>query len=224
METRIAVVDDEPDILHLVSIHLRKAGYSVEEFPDGASLLKYLRTGSPGLIVLDVMLPDLDGFEILKLLKNDPKHSGIPVIMLTAKGMETDKVAGLETGADDYVTKPFSPRELIARVKAVLRRTAPAKQGLVSISGIVIDPEQFEVTVGHEPVTLTPVEFRILHFLAVNKGKVFTREKILDHLWGNEKAVIDRTVDVHIKNLREKLGPAGDFIRNIRGVGYKFQS
>jgi DNA-binding response OmpR family regulator len=224
MDTRIAVVDDEPDILHLVSIHLKKAGYSVEEFLDGASLLNFLGSGTPDLVILDIMLPDFNGFEICKMLKNDEKLASIPIIMLTAKGLETDKVTGLEIGADDYITKPFSPKELVARVQAVLRRTAPSKQQTtLSIGGITIDPEQFEVIVEKESVSLTLVEFKILYLLAVNRGKVFSRERILDHLWGSEKSVIDRTVDVHIKNLREKLGPAGDLIKNIRGVGYKIQ-
>jgi DNA-binding response OmpR family regulator len=223
MDNRIAVVDDEPDILHLVSIHLRKAGYSVEGFLDGASLLKFLGSGITDLVILDIMLPDLDGFEICKMLKSDSRLSSIPIIMLTAKGQEIDKVTGLDIGADDYITKPFSPKELVARVRAVLRRTGPTKETLITIGNITIDPEQFEVTSEQVPISLTPVEFKILHLLAVNRGKVFSRERILDHLWGNEKAVIDRTVDVHIKNLREKLGPAGDLIKNIRGVGYKIQ-
>jgi two-component system phosphate regulon response regulator PhoB/two-component system alkaline phosphatase synthesis response regulator PhoP len=224
MDNRIAVVDDEPDILHLVSIHLRKAGYAVEGFSDGTSLMKYLASGIPDLLILDIMLPDFNGFEICKMLKNDEKLAAVPIIMLTAKGQEGDKVTGLEIGADDYMTKPFSPKELVARVRAVLRRTSPPKQQvMISIGDITVDPEQFEVIVGKEPVSLTPVEFKILHLLATNRGKVFSRERILDHLWGNEKAVIDRTVDVHIKNLRDKLGPSGDLIKNIRGVGYKIQ-
>jgi two-component system phosphate regulon response regulator PhoB/two-component system alkaline phosphatase synthesis response regulator PhoP len=221
MDNRIAVVDDEPDILHLVSIHLKKAGYAVEGFSDGASLMKFLGSGTPDLVILDVMLPDFNGFEICKMLKSEEKLAAIPIIMLTAKGQETDKVNGLEIGADDYMTKPFSPKELVARVKAVLRRTAPPqKQTTITIGGITIDPEQRS----EEHTSLTPAEFKILHLLAANRGKVFSRERILDHLWGNEKAVIDRTVDVHIKNLREKLGPAGDLVKNIRGVGYKIQT
>jgi two-component system phosphate regulon response regulator PhoB/two-component system alkaline phosphatase synthesis response regulator PhoP len=223
MGSRIAVIDDEPDIIHLVSIHLRKAGFSVDSFANGRSLLKYLEASTPDLVILDLMLPDLDGFDVCRAMKADPRHAEIPIIMLTARGQETDKVAGLELGADDYLTKPFSPKELVARVRAVLRRTIPENAAL-SIAGVTIDPERFEVTVGQKPVTLTPVEFRILHLLAQNQGKVFSRERILDHLWGNEKAVIDRTVDVHIKNLRDKLGPAGDLIKNIRGVGYKLQA
>jgi two-component system phosphate regulon response regulator PhoB/two-component system alkaline phosphatase synthesis response regulator PhoP len=223
MGTRIAVVDDEPDIIHLVSIHLKKAGFSVEGFLNGTSLLKSLSLSIPDLIILDIMMPDFDGFEVTRMMKNDSRYSSIPIIMLTAKGQEVDKVTGLELGADDYLTKPFSPRELVARVKTVLRRAAPTEHVPISIGDITIDPERFEVTVGDEPVSLTAVEFKILLLLAQNRGKVFTRERILDHLWGNEKAVIDRTVDVHIKNLRDKLGPAGDLIRNVRGVGYKLQ-
>jgi len=223
MNSRIAVVDDEPDIIHLVSIHLKKAGFHVDSFMNGASLLKYLASTTPDLVILDLMLPDLDGFDVCRMMKNDEKHSAIPVIMLTAKGQESDKVKGLELGADDYLTKPFSPRELTARVKAVLRRTATPDTRTISIGSIAIDPERFEVSVDDAPVILTPVEFKILLFLARNAGKVFSRERILDHLWGNEKAVIDRTIDVHIKNLRDKLGTAGEMVKNIRGVGYKVQ-
>jgi two-component system phosphate regulon response regulator PhoB/two-component system alkaline phosphatase synthesis response regulator PhoP len=169
------------------------------------------------------MLPDLDGFDICRMMKSNQSYESIPIIMLTAKGQEADKVTGLELGADDYLTKPFSPRELIARVKAVLRRTSASKLVQIIIGDISIDPERFEVMVNEKLVTLTPVEFKILHLLAQNQGKVFSRERILDHLWGNEKAVIDRTVDVHIKNLRDKLGPAGELVKNIRGVGYKVQ-
>jgi DNA-binding response OmpR family regulator len=223
MGNRIAVVDDEPDIIHLVSIHLKKAGFSVEGFLNGTSLLKSLSVSLPDLIILDIMMPDFDGFEVTRMMKSDSMYSSIPIIMLTAKGQEVDKVTGLELGADDYLTKPFSPKELVARVKAVLRRAAPTEHVPISIGDITIDPERFEVSVGDEPVSLTAVEFKILLLLAQNRGKVFSRERILDHLWGNEKAVIDRTVDVHIKNLRDKLGPAGDLIRNVRGVGYKLQ-
>jgi DNA-binding response OmpR family regulator len=224
MSKRIAVVDDEPDIIHLVTIHLKKAGYSVDSFINGSSLLKSLPASIPDLVILDLMLPDLDGFDVCRMMKSNQSYESIPIIMLTAKGQEADKVTGLELGADDYLTKPFSPRELIARVKAVLRRTSASKLAQIIIGDITIDPERFEVMVNEKPVTLTPVEFKILHLLAQNQGKVFSRERILDHLWGNEKAVIDRTVDVHIKNLRDKLGIAGDLVKNIRGVGYKIQS
>ena len=224
MSNRIAVVDDEPDIIHLVSIHLKKAGYGVDSFLNGSSLLKFLSTNTPDLVVLDLMLPDLDGFEICRMMKSDTKYSSIPIIMLTAKGQERDKVTGLDLGADDYLTKPFSPKELIARINAVLRRTTTSKQMTLSIGNLSIDPERFEVMIEQKPVILTPVEFKILLLLVQNHGKVFSRERILNHLWGNEKTVVDRTVDVHIKNLRDKLGPAEDLIKNIRGVGYKLQA
>jgi DNA-binding response OmpR family regulator len=218
----IAVVDDEPDILELVSVNLSRANFDVRTFEDAASFLKFVEREMPHVVILDLMLPDADGFEVCKALKKDPRLAGVPVIMLTAKGEETDKVLGLEIGADDYVTKPFSPKELVARVKAVLRRgTQEASEGKVELRELVLDPEKFEVTVGGRPVALTTTEFRILHLLAAYPGRVFSREKILDHLWGREKAVIDRTVDVHVKNLREKLGKAGRMVKNIRGIGYK---
>ena len=147
MGNRIAVVDDEPDIIHLVTIHLKKAGYSVDSFLNGSSLLKFLPTSTPDLVILDLMLPDLDGFDICRMMKSNQSYESIPIIMLTAKGQEADKVAGLELGADDYLTKPFSPRELIARVKAVLRRTSASKLAQVIIGDITIDPERFEVMV-----------------------------------------------------------------------------
>lgn len=225
MALRIAVIDDEPDILHLVDIHLKKAGFHTVLFQDAGTFLKSLDMHVPDLIILDLMLPDMDGFEVCRRLKQESDHAALPIIMLTAKGQEADKVQGLELGADDYLTKPFSPRELVARVKAVLRRSGQGTSAIITIKGVLtIDPERFEVTVQEQPVALTAVEFKILHLLASHKGKVFSREKILDHLWGNEKAVIDRTVDVHIKNLRDKLGEAAVVVQNVRGVGYKVEA
>lgn len=225
MAPRIAVIDDEPDILHLVEIHLKKAGFETSLFPDAGSFLRAVKNHAPDLILLDLMLPDMDGFDVCRRLKQDQVYAAIPVIMLTAKGQEPDKVHGLEIGADDYITKPFSPRELVARVKAVLRRAGKGMAEIVTLKEMLtIDPERFEVRLHDNPVVLTPVEFKILHLLASHKGKVFSREKILDHLWGNEKAVIDRTIDVHIKNLRDKLGEAAAVILNVRGVGYKVEA
>lgn len=225
MAPRIAVIDDEPDILHLVDIHLKKAGYHTALFHDAGTFLRSLSLHVPDLIILDLMLPDMDGFEVCRRLKQEITHAAMPVIMLTAKGQEADKVQGLELGADDYLTKPFSPRELVARVKAVLRRSGQGASEAITLKGfLTIDPERFEVTVHNLPVALTAVEFKILHLLASHKGKVFSREKILDHLWGNEKAVIDRTIDVHIKNLRDKLGEAAGVVQNVRGVGYKVEA
>ena len=222
MNKTIAVIDDEPDILRLVSLHLKKASFTVVGFPDSSSFMVYLETQTPDLIILDLMLPDENGLSICSRLRQDPAYESIPIIMLTARTQEHEKVTGLDLGADDYVTKPFSPRELVARVKAVLRRAEKPGEVLITIDDIlIIDPERFEVQVYDKSVATTPVEFRILHLLAKERGRVFTREKILNHLWGNEKAVLDRTVDVHIKNLRDKLGVAGHLIQNIRGVGYK---
>lgn len=225
MSIRISVLDDEPDILCLVELHLKKAAFLVDCCLDAHTFMNSLRNRIPDLIILDLMLPGADGFDLCRVLKQDSRYSSIPVIMLTAKSRETDKVTGLDLGADDYVTKPFSPRELIARVKAVLRRSGHESEKTVTIGGAVtIDPERFEVRIEDAVVPLTPAEFKILHLLASNIGRVFSREKILDHLWGNEKAVLDRTVDVHIKNLRDKLGDSGKFIINIRGVGYKLET
>lgn len=226
MPKTIAVVDDDPDILELVSLHLQKNRYQVREFADASGFLGYLKNENPNLVILDLMLPDGDGFEICKFMKKDDRFASIPLIMLTARADETDKILGLELGADDYVTKPFSPKELVARVKAVLRRTEAPREAAerLSVSGILtIDPSRFEVMAEGARVDLTSTEFRILHLLARNQGRVLSREKILDHLWGNEKIVIDRTVDVHIKHLRQKLGPAGQMIRNVRGMGYKLE-
>ncbi|MBN2543988.1 response regulator transcription factor [bacterium] len=225
MSGLIYVVDDEPDISELVSLFLEKASFSVMEFEDGESFYNHLKQQVPDLIILDLMLPDMDGFDICKSLKKDDRFSSIPVIMLTARGDEMDRILGLELGADDYVTKPFSPRELVARVKAVLRRKEMKdKSKKISIGGILdIDLKKYQVTVNGQKVELTPTEFNILQMLVSRVGWVFTRDQILDYLWGDEKVVLDRTIDVHVKNLRDKLGPAKKFIKNIRGVGYKFE-
>jgi len=226
MSQLIAIVEDEPDIIELVSLHLKRGGFAVEGFEDAEKFLKFLNNRVPDLTILDLMLPDADGLEICKYLKKKDDFSSIPIIMLTAKSDETDKVLGLELGADDYVTKPFSPRELVARVKAVLRRKGQKEESKIVEIGntVVIDAEKYEVRVEGTKVELTSTEFRILQLLSSRKGWVFTRDQILDHLWGDEKAVLDRTVDVHIKNLREKLGKAKEFIKNIRGIGYKVET
>jgi len=222
----VFIVDDEPDICELVSLHLEKSGFKVKSFFNATDFLQTLSSKQPDLIILDLMLPDMDGLETCKYLKMQRKTAQIPIIMLTAKGEEMDKVLGLELGADDYVTKPFSPRELIARVKAVLRRTETAQtpSSLILIGNIlVIDAQKYEVFVQGEKINLTPTEFKILLTLARKQGWVFTREQLLETLWGQEKAVLDRTIDVHIKNLREKLKTAGHLIKSIRGVGYKIE-
>jgi DNA-binding response OmpR family regulator len=226
LSKQIAVVEDELDILELVSLHLKKERFTVRGHLNGSSFLKSLDVDPPSLVVLDLMLPDVDGFEICRHLKSKPAHSSIPIIILTARSEETDRVLGLELGADDYMVKPFSPRELTARVKAVLRRTFKEEESSekIEIGGVVIDPHKYEVTVEGKKADLTTTEFRILQLLASKNGWVFTRDRILTHLWGNDKMVLDRTIDVHIKHLREKLGNAGGYIKNMRGVGYKLDA
>jgi DNA-binding response OmpR family regulator len=220
----IAALDDEPDILELLRVSLEKAGYRFEGFSEPEGLFRYLAREKPGLILLDLMLPGTDGLEVCRQIRRSADLASVPIIMLTARGDESDKVVGLELGADDYVTKPFSIKELIARIHAVLRRPAAGESGpKIAIGPLLVDLEKFEVAVDGAKVDLTATEFKILQLLASRPGRVFSRDQILDHLWGSEKAVIDRTVDVHIRNLREKLGPAASLVRNIRGVGYKLQ-
>ena len=225
MKKLIAVIDDEPDIVEFVSLHLKRSGFEVKGYLEAGYFLKSVALEKPDLIILDLMLPDADGLDVCKYLKKHNEYSAIPIIMLTAKGTETDKILGLELGADDYVTKPFSPHELVARVKAVLRRPSDKMEEEEIKIGDILDiyPLKHEVYVGGEKVNLTLSEFKILHLLSTKKGWVFTRDQILDHLWGEEKAVLDRTVDVHINHLREKLGKAAGFIKNVRGVGYKLE-
>ena len=223
----IAIIEDEADIRTLVSHHLKKNSFDVESFERFEYFNVRLLERIPDVIILDLMLPDADGFDICKNLKNDNRYANIPVIILTAKSEETDKIIGLELGADDYITKPFSPRELVARVKAVLRRyekekkTKNQEENITIGTLLRIDQNKYEVYVEGVQIDITPTEFKILSLLAAHKGWVLSREQILEHLWGNEKIVVDRTVDVHMKHLRDKLGPAGDKIKNIRGIGYK---
>jgi DNA-binding response OmpR family regulator len=226
MNSYIAIIDDEPDILELVSLNLKRSGFKVKEFSEVEPFYRTLRTEVPDLLILDLMMPDVDGFEVCKYLRSQEGFASIPIIMLTARTEETDKVLGLELGADDYVTKPFSPRELVARVKAVLRRQGRKEEESKKITinnMLIIDVEKHEVEVDEKKVDLTATEFRILHLLATKKGRVQSRDQILSFLWGEEKYVIDRTIDVHIRHLREKLGNAAAVIKNVRGLGYKIE-
>jgi len=221
----IAVVDDEPDILELVSLHLKQAGFNVRTFQDAGQFQKSLARTVPDLVVLDLMLPDADGLDVCKELKADARTAHIPVMMLTARGEELDRVLGLEIGADDYVTKPFSPKELVARVKAVLRRTE-IREGSRTVEltdGVALDLNRYELLVHGRKVDVTTTEFKLLAILAERRGWVFSRDELLSRLWGDEKAVLDRTIDVHVTNLRKKLGKAGSFIENVRGVDYKLR-
>jgi DNA-binding response OmpR family regulator len=222
----VAVVEDDPDILQLVTDTLDKGGLDVLKFTRGDDFLRHVKRRLPDAVVLDLMLPDTDGLNICRQLRAAPETGQLPVLILTAKGEETDKVIGLELGADDYVTKPFSPRELLARVRALLRRRrTPITAGAVlELAGVLeLNPEAFTVTVHDRRVELTSTEFRLLRVMLEGKGRAFSRDQLLDQLWGNEKYVVDRTIDVHIKNLRDKLGEAGQYIRSIRGVGYKIE-
>jgi len=220
----IAALDDEPDILELLKVNLEKAGYRFQGFQEAEDLYRSLARERPSLLLLDLMLPGTDGLEVCRHLRRTEDLAGIPIIMLTAKGDESDKVVGLELGADDYVTKPFSVKELVARIHAVLRRPGAGEGGpRIAVGPLVIDQDKHDVEVAGRKIDLTATEFKILQLLASQKGRVFSRDRILDHLWGTEKAVIDRTVDVHIRNLREKLGEAASLVKNIRGVGYKIE-
>jgi DNA-binding response OmpR family regulator len=223
MNELIAIVEDEDDIRAVVSAALKKERFRVREYAEGRAFLASLRKDTPDLVVLDIMLPDTDGFAICRSIRGDRSLAVVPIIILTARSEEADRVLGLELGADDYVVKPFSPKELAARVKAVLRRSSPeAGRSRIDVGdGLLIDMDKLETYSDGKRLELTQAEFRILQLLATRIGWVFSREKILDHLWGDEKNVTDRSVDVHVKHLRDKLGPAGQRIVNVRGVGYK---
>jgi two-component system phosphate regulon response regulator PhoB len=223
---RILVVDDEEDILELVRFNLSKEGYQAICAETGERAAEIARSEMPDLIVLDLMLPGMDGLEVAKFLKNNPETENIPIVMLTAKGEESDVVTGLELGADDYVSKPFSPKILLARIKAVLRRkeTAPSDGSeVVRIHNLLIHPGRREVRVDGNPVDLTFTEFGILSYLIRRPGWVFTRSQIVDAVRGSDYFVTDRSVDVQIVGLRKKLGSAGKFIETVRGVGYRFK-
>jgi two-component system phosphate regulon response regulator PhoB len=222
----VLVVEDEEDILELVRYNLTKNGYKVTCVTTGEDAIKAVRTKLPDLVLLDLMLPGVDGFEVCNAIKRDPKTSHIPIVMLTAKSEETDIVSGLELGADDYITKPFSPRVLIARIKAVLRRKSKAevdRNEVIKLKDIVIHPGRHEVVVKGKNIDLTSTEFRILQFLARRPGWVFTRQQIIDQARGDEYPVTDRSIDVHVVGLRKKLGSYGKLIETVRGVGYRFR-
>ncbi|MCK4431972.1 MAG: response regulator transcription factor [Candidatus Aminicenantes bacterium] len=222
---KILVVDDEKDIIELIRYNLEKEGLKVITATSGEEAIRRSLNENPQLIVLDLMLPGIDGLEVCRILKRETKTSSIPIVMLTVKSDETDIVVGLELGADDYITKPFSPRILAARVKAILRRKEPKeeKAEIIKIGPLTINLAKYQVSLKNKPLSLTSTEFKILAFLAQNKGKVFTRDQLLDKAWKEESFVVDRTVDVHIRRLRQKLGPASYLIETIRGVGYKFK-
>lgn len=223
---RILVVEDEEDIRELVEYNLLRQGYAVEGVGTGEAALASARRELPDLMLLDLMLPGMDGLEVCRRVKSDPKTQGVPIVMVTAKGEEIDQVTGLEVGADDYLTKPFSPKVLIARIRAVLRRaraiTADEHTPL-RIGDLVIDPGRHEVLVKGKPIDLTFTEFRVLHLLARRPGWVYTRAQIVEEVRGEEYPVTDRSVDVHMVALRRKLLSCGTMLETVRGVGYRFR-
>ncbi len=223
---RILVVDDEPDALELSEINLRAAGFGVLLADDGADALKQARQKKPDLIVLDVMLPEMDGMEVCKTLRQDPATASIPIIMLTAKAAEIDRVLGLELGADDYLTKPFSPRELVLRIKGLLRRgrAAEVTTGQFRAGTLTVDVSRHEVSVRGKPVELTATEFKLLTLLIERRGRVQSRDLLLRDVWNYNSDIDTRTVDTHIRRLRDKLGPAADIIDTVRGVGYRLRA
>jgi two-component system, OmpR family, alkaline phosphatase synthesis response regulator PhoP len=224
---RILVVDDEEDLLELVNYNLTKEGYRVRCVATGEEALDEARQNLPDLIVLDLLLPSVDGLEICRLLKNDSRTGHIPILMLTAKSEESDVVSGLELGADDYMTKPFSPRVLLARIRALFRRTKAKEladeQGTIRVHELVIHPGRHEVLLGGKPGDFTYTEFRLLHFLARKPGWAFTRAQIVDAVKGEDYPVTERSVDVQVAGLRKKMGQYGQYIETVRGVGYRFK-
>src|SRR5262245_12045959 len=224
MKTRILVVDDEPDAVELIDFNLKASGYEVISAVDGEEAVAKARVVAPKLIILDLMLPEVDGLEVCKILRRDPRTSGIPIIMVTAKAAEMDRVVGLELGADDYLTKPFSPRELVLRVKRLLRSSAEARDQLSELvwKDLAIDVPRHQVTVKGRSVELTATEFKLLTVLAQRRGRVQSREQLLHDVWEYDNLIDTRTVDTHMRRLREKLGPAAKYLDTVRGVGYRF--
>lgn len=224
MRTKILIVDDEADILTLLEYNLDKAGFEVISAQDGPEALDLAKKEKPRLIILDIMLPSMEGTEVCKIIKKDEATSHIPVIMLTAKGEEIDRIVGLELGAEDYITKPFSPRELILRVKAVLKRLHGQQEKNKSITAgpIFIDINRLLVTLSGKTLKLTAIEFNLIVELTKARGNVLSRNELLDRVWGADVYVTDRTVDTHIRRLREKMGKAAKYIETVRGFGYRF--
>ena len=224
MKPKILVVDDEPDALEVLGFKLKEAGYTPIFAKDGARAISAARDERPALIVLDLMLPEVDGLEVCKILRRDATTAMIPILMLTAKASEMDRVLGLELGADDYVTKPYSPRELVLRIKKLLARVKVSDEPLAMLrfAELEIDVPRHQVTISGNVVVLTATEFKLLEILARRRGRVQTRERLLQDVWGYENPIDSRTVDTHMRRLREKLGDTARFLETIRGVGYRF--
>ena len=221
---KILIVEDERDVLDLLALHLRKAGFTISTTTDGAAGLQKARSEKPAFIILDLMLPKMPGLEICKILKSDPATHQIPIMMLTAKAEEIDRIVGLEFGADDYVTKPFSPREVVLRIRAIMRRadTKEAEEHL-AVGAIAIDAARHEVSVNGKQVNLTSLEFKLLRTLMERRGRVQARDRLLNDVWGYETVINTRTVDTHMRRLRRKLGKAAHVIESVRGFGYRLR-
>lgn len=219
----VLVADDEPDVLNLVAMNLQRAGFDVLKAADGEQALRLARDEEPSLVILDLMMPALSGLEVAKLLKQSPATARIPVLMLTAKSDEVDRIVGFELGADDYVTKPFSPRELVLRVQSVLRRmdSAPESAEELKVGVIEVDRVRHEVRIDGKPLEFTATEFKLLTVLMERCGRLQSREKLLNDVWGYESVIDTRTVDTHIRRLREKLGVAAELVETVRGFGYR---
>jgi len=219
---KILIIEDETDVADLLTLNLRKAGYRVSTAGDGASGLQKARDDKPDFIILDLMLPKMSGLEVCKILKGDAATAQLPILMLTARAEEIDRIVGLEFGADDYVTKPFIPREIVLRIRAILRRGETADESLKA-GPISIDPARHKVRVNSRQVHLTGLEFKLLQTLMQRRGRVQDRDRLLNEVWGYESVIDTRTVDTHVRRLREKLGKAGDAIETIRGFGYRLR-
>ncbi|MBM3831702.1 MAG: response regulator transcription factor [Verrucomicrobia bacterium] len=224
MKPKLLVADDEQDAVELIEFNLKAAGFQVIKAADGKEALKKARQMGPDLIVLDLMLPEVDGLEVCKILRRDPATSAVPILMLTAKSSEIDRVLGLELGADDYVTKPFSPRELVLRVKGLLRRgqTTEENSDQIRFGDLCIDVPRHQVTVREKRIDLTATEFKLITVLAQRRGRVQSREQLLHDVWEYDNLIDTRTVDTHMRRLREKLGQAARYLDTVRGVGYRF--
>ena len=227
MDAKILIVEDERDIADLLRYNLQQAGFKTDYVRNGADALQRAIEKTPDLILLDLMLPEVDGMIVCRLLKNDPRTKNIPIVMVTAKDKEKDRVAGLELGADDYITKPFSPREVVLRVSAVLRRIQIGKQTestkRIETHGVTIDLDKHQVLTQGGPIDLTATEFKLITLFAGSPGRVFTRDILMDVIWGQDYYGIDRTVDTHVSRLRRKLGEFGKHIETVHGVGYRFK-
>jgi two-component system phosphate regulon response regulator PhoB len=223
VRSKILVVDDEPEAVELVEFNLKQAGFDVLTAADGAEALSQARSALPSLVVLDLMLPEVDGLEVCKMLRRDPATASIPIVMVTAKAAEIDRILGLELGADDYITKPFSPRELVLRIKNILQRgrLAGPEAEIIQFGELVIDPPRHLVSWRKKPIDLTATEFKLLAILAQRRGRVQSRDQLLRDVWEYNSLIDTRTVDTHMRRLRDKLGPAAKYLDTVRGVGYR---